>query len=223
MPRRSRGREPAEELIGLAVGEGGQESQPLLLVLAGPNGAGKSTFYDVYVKGVLEVPFVNADHIARTLAPDPLSMAYEAASVAEDLRRKLLGASQSFCMETVFSDPEGAKLSFLKEARAAGYTVILVFIGIDSPELSMARVSQRVLEGGHDVPDEKIQSRYPRTLQNLRASLSVVDYAVLIDNSSADEPYRFVATYVAGELSSTGAVRPAWAAELSDLSGPSSG
>jgi predicted ABC-type ATPase len=91
-------------------------------------------------------------------------------------------------METVFSDPSGDKLAFLREAMTAGYRVVLLFIGLDSPELSQARVIQRVAEGGHDVPDEKLFSRFPRTLENLARATSFVDEARLYDNSDARHP-----------------------------------
>jgi hypothetical protein len=83
----------------------------------------------------------------------------------------------------------------LQDAQAAGYTVFLVFIGIDNPELVVARVIQRVEDGGHDVPDVKIRSRFPRTLVNLQQAVPFVDFAYLFDNSSYDEPYRLVAAF----------------------------
>ena len=69
----------------------------------------------------------------------------------------------SFCMETVFSDPYGAKLRFLRECRSKGYIVVLIFVGLDSVELSRGRIMERVEAGGHDVLDEKIVARLPRT------------------------------------------------------------
>ena len=93
-------------------------------------------------------------------------------------------------METVFSDPQGAKVDFLKECRSNGYSVVMVFIGLESADLSRGRIMERVEAGGHDVPDEKIVTRFPRTFANLRQALTFVDQAFLFDNSSADQPYR---------------------------------
>ena len=88
------------------------ESDRFLIVLAGSNGAGKSTFF----KQILEplgVHFVNADLLARELNPDdPSTVAYEAAALADQERRQLVEMGESFCMETVFSDPVGDKLHF---------------------------------------------------------------------------------------------------------------
>lgn len=147
------------------------DNRPALLVIAGSNGAGKSTFFEEYLEAI-GLPFVNADRLTREKWPDadPATVAYQAAELAETERRNLLSQGVSFCMEIVFSDPERQKLDLLKEAQLKGYTVILVFI---------ARVWQRVNEGGHDVPDEKLNARFPRTLKNLQAAL-------IFDNSFAD-------------------------------------
>ena len=185
----------------------------ILVVVAGPNGAGKTTFVETFLKAT-GLRVVNPDQIARALAPDaPDTVAYEAAKIADTVRRDLLARGVSFCMETVFFDPQGAKLEFLREARTKGYIVFLIFIGLDSSELSRARVIQRVEAGGHDVPDEKLVSRFPRTFRNLQEAITFVDHALLFDNSSAEAPYRFVAEFAAGRLAKRGKCRPAWAGE----------
>lgn len=188
-----------------------------LIVIAGPNGAGKTTFFETFL-APKHIRFVNSDLIARAIKPDdPGAVAYEAASVAETERQLLVAEGASFCMETVFSDPAGAKLGFLRDAQAVGYILFLVFIGIDSAELAISRVVQRVEDGGHDVPDEKIRSRFPRTLENLRKAVCFVDYAYLFDNSACDEPYRYVATFEGGKLARRSEITPAWATEILDL------
>jgi len=184
----------------------------LLIVVAGPNGGGKSTFVETSLKptGIL---IVNPDKVAKGLSPDsPEDLAYEAARVADTWRRDLAARGVSFCMETVFSDPQGAKLEFLKECQSSGYTIILVFIGLESAELSLGRVIQRVDRGGHDVPDAKIEARFPRTFDNLRQALTFVDRALLFDNSSADQPFRFVAEFKAGKRLRRKGFAPPWAA-----------
>lgn len=191
-----------------------EEAGPLLVVVAGPNGAGKTTFVDTFLKST-GLRVVNPDQLARALAPDAAdTVAYEAAQLADTVRRDLLGRGASFCMETVFSDPQGAKLGFLRDARTKGYLVFLIFVGLDSSELSRSRVLQRVEAGGHDVPDEKLVSRFPRTFQNLQEAITFVDHALLFDNSSAEAPFRFVAEFAAGRLARRGKCRPAWAGEL---------
>ena len=197
-----------------------QRSDRVLVVLAGSNGAGKSTFYKHYLLAE-GLPFINADVIARDLAgDDPAEIAAAATRLADRYRRQLAERGQSFVMETVFSDPAGDKLGFLSGCRAKGYVVLLVFIGLDSPMLSRARVAERVERGGHDVPDEKIETRFPRTLENLRRALEVVDFAILFDNSSSGAPFRFVASFEQGKPLDRSDLAPRWAAALPELSPP---
>jgi predicted ABC-type ATPase len=195
--------------------------QPVLIFLAGPNGAGKTTFFEAYLAG-LGLPYVNADRIARDLrAADPRASRDEidrrAFAEAERLRGALVEARLSFCTETVFSDPSGAKLGLLEDARARGFAVFLVFIGLEGPVLSLARVKQRVEQGGHDVPDAKLRARFPRTLANLRAGIPLADEAFVFDNSSYDRPYRVLAVYARGRLVSRHPPLPAWTRGLPGL------
>lgn len=173
--------------------------RPVLVVIAGSNGAGKSTFYDLYLRA-LGLPFVNADHIAGTLHPEaPERFSYEAAAIAEVARRELVAKQVSFCMETVFSDPAGDKVRFLRATQAAGYTVALFLIRLSDPQLSIARVAQRVARGGHDVPDEKLTARFERTRRNAAEALTFVDLAAVIDNSSFDAPFRLLEWWEGGQ------------------------
>jgi predicted ABC-type ATPase len=186
----------------------------VLVFLAGPNGAGKTTFFEEYLAG-LGVPYVNADRLARELAARDTAAPREdidrrAFEEAERLRAALVEARLPFCTETVFSDPAGAKLDFLDRARAAGFAVRLVFIGLEDAELSIARVTQRVAQGGHDVPDDTLRSRFPRTLANVRRAVTRVEAAWLFDNSTYDHPYRLVALYEGGRLVRRHPPLPRW-------------
>ncbi len=90
------------------------------------------------------------------------------------------------------SDPVGDKLAFLRQAQAAGYKVIFNWVRIETIELSIARVMQRVESGGHDVPDEKLEARFPRTWKNASAAPRWADIALEIDNSGVERPFRLV-------------------------------
>jgi predicted ABC-type ATPase len=114
----------------------------------------------------------------------------------------------------VLSDPVGEKVRFLADARAAGYFVVVHCVGLASAAQSRVRVFQRVQEGGHDVPDEKLAARYARVLENLARLLDVPDDLTIDDNSSSAEPYRLVAVLSRGALSKVTRSIPAWAAFL---------
>jgi predicted ABC-type ATPase len=190
------------------------KQSPVQLVLTGSNGAGKSTFYESYLKAS-GLPFVNADAIAKQMGLVAPEGAYQAAQFATQKRIELTNSGLSFIFETVFSDTGGHKLAEFAQARVDGYTVAMIFIGIDSTQLSRARVVNRVARGGHDVPDDKLDERFPRTLANLATALTQLDWVLLLDNSSASQPYRPIALVVSGEprwLSSDHL--PMWAASL---------
>ena len=183
-----------------------------LWLLAGGNGAGKSTFYRTALQP-RGMALVNADNIARDMAPDSTEEAsYAAAQLAEHLRYDLLNKGVSFCFETVFSHP--AKIDFIAQAKALGYEVVLVFIHLDNSDLNKARVIQRVSEGGHNVPEEKIESRIPRTLNHIKTALPLADEVYLLDNSRWDMPLRRIAALKAGTPVIYADTLPAWAREL---------
>jgi predicted ABC-type ATPase len=178
--------------------------RPIVVALAGPNGAGKSTYYESVLSrtGLL---FVNADVIAKATGVD----AYAAADLAEAYRQKLIAQRESFIFETVFSDPAGDKLRALRQMEDSGYTVVLIYIGLASPDQSASRVAMRVAQGGHDVPAEKIASRYERTLKNLSRSLVQLRNVLVYDHSDLNRGYRLVVRKLNGEIA-TAKPLPGW-------------
>ncbi len=178
---------------------------PRLIFLAGPNGAGKSTFFETFL-ATSGLPFVNADRIAAALGIPEI----EAAAAADAARAQLLADRASFVTETVFSDPVGAKLQFLRDAIAVGCHVTLYYIAVSHPQLSGARVSQRVRAGGHDVPPERLERRFRQSLDNLRQALTFVPEVHVFDNSSSTIPYRLVLSVRAGALEYISIPFPAW-------------
>jgi predicted ABC-type ATPase len=183
--------------------------RPLVIALAGPNGAGKSSFYDSQLAD-MRLRFVNADQLALATGIDP----YDAAAVADKVRRQLVAQKESFVFETVFSDPVGDKLEFLKSAERNGYTVLLIFIGIDSPEKSDQRVTMRVSQGGHDVPVDKLTERFPRVMYNLQRALIELANVQVYDNSNLDAKYRLVATRLNGQAIEMHGPTPKWLQSL---------
>ncbi len=185
------------------------DQRPILVALAGPNGAGKTTFYHTHLKPA-GLRFLNADEVARELDID----AYDAAAVITVLRQELVRQQESFVLETVFSDPVGDKLGFLRTAAQSGYTVVLCFIGISGPETSEQRVGMRVSQGGHDVPSDKLASRFPRTLANLQTAMRELPHVLVLDNEDLAAPFRRVAVIESGRLIWSADPLPQWLGKL---------
>lgn len=169
---------------------------PRMWVLAGANGSGNSTFYQLMLEP-RGVRWINADDIARTMWPaDPEGHSYAAAAVAAEQREAAVRAGIDFATETVFSHP--SKLVLLHNARAAGYHVTLVYIHLASAELNVARVAQRVAQGGHNVPQDKIIARRARVQTLMGEAIAAADEAVILDNSDDDNPFVVVARVSGG-------------------------
>ena len=181
------------------------DARPVIVAIAGPNGAGKSTFYEAFVRQV-GLRFINADDIARSLDID----AYDAAQLAQALRRQLVDQRESFVFEAVFADPHGAKVDFLVDAVQRGYAVVLCFIGLRSASIADERVAMRVMQGGHDVPPDKIAARYPRSLANLRRAIAALPFVWVYDNSDLNRPFHKVAEFEHGVLTREYPPLPEW-------------
>jgi predicted ABC-type ATPase len=181
------------------------DARPVVVAIAGPNGAGKTTFFASHLQPA-GLRFVNADEIGRELSVG----VYEAAEAAAHIRQTLLDQRESFVFETVFSDPVGDKMAFLKRAEAAGYTVVLCFVGIDGPVRSEERVAMRVAQGGHDVPTEKLRGRFPRTMKNLREAIRELPHVLVFDNGDLARPFRRVAVFERGKLVEKHPPLPRW-------------
>ena len=187
------------------------DQRPLLVAVAGPNGAGKTTFYHAHLRPA-GLRFLNADEVARELEID----AYEAARLVRELREELVKQRESFVFEAVLSDPVGEKVGFLQTAAQAGYTVVLCFIGLSGPETSEQRVAIRVAQGGHDVPSEKLASRFPRTLANLRSAICELPHVVIFDNDDLRSPFRRAAVFEAGRMVWSSKPMPRWLESLAE-------
>jgi predicted ABC-type ATPase len=181
------------------------DRRPIIVAIAGPNGAGKTTFFHAHLASA-GLRFVNADVLAAELAVE----AYQAARLADALRKTLIERGESFVFETVFSDPVGDKIAFLAEAARCGYVVVLCYIGLSGPDQSAERVAMRVSQGGHDVPDEKLQSRFFRTLANLRAAIARLPHVLVYDNSDLNVPCRLVVVFEHGQLRHLREPIPEW-------------
>jgi predicted ABC-type ATPase len=157
---------------------------PQVVVLAGINGAGKTTASQHMIRESMRIPvFVNADAIARGLnAFDVESEAANAGRIMLEHLHHLAAKRRSFAFETTLSGRTYAV--WLDGLRQSGYAVHLFYYWVESPELSIRRVAERVLAGGHHVPDATIRRRYSRSVRNfLELYRPVVTTWQVYDNS----------------------------------------
>lgn len=155
-----------------------------LFIIAGCNGAGKTTASYTILPDILNCKeFVNADEIARGLSPfQPAKASIEAGRLMLGRINKLLTKRESFAFETTLSTRSYIQL--VDRAHQAGYQVTCLFFWLNSVELAISRVANRVKEGGHDIPEEVIRRRYHSGLENFfKLFLPKVDNWIFVDNS----------------------------------------
>lgn len=157
------------------------ERKPMILVFAGPNGSGKSTitqFFDIV--GI----YTNADDMVAATG-----MSNENAAVLADQKRyKSIELREDFTFETVLSSRY--KLDILEKAKSEGYFIKCVFVLTVDSSVNVARVAARVASGGHNVDEEKIKTRYNKSLNNIKRLLEICDIMHVYDNTI--EPTRII-------------------------------
>lgn len=168
--------------------------RPIVVALAGSNGAGKTTFFESHLTET-GLRFVNADELAVELKLGP----YEAADIADAVRRALVSRRESFVFETVLSDPVGEKIQFLADTADSGFQVVLIYIRIADVATSIQRVSMRVSQGGHDIPDDKLHARFGRTADNLKRATERLPHVLVFDNSDLSQPFRLAEIWEHGD------------------------
>lgn len=156
------------------------QKKPEIIVFAGPNGSGKSTFTEL-LKPPMD--YINADEIKKSLKCSDL----EAAQIAERQRESHFENLEEFCFETVLSTDRNLRL--LKRAKEKGYFIRCFYMITCNSKINVLRVRTRVEKGGHDVPEEKIISRYDRALRLIKELIKVCDICHIYDNSG-EIPFR---------------------------------
>jgi predicted ABC-type ATPase len=150
------------------------------------------------------IPF--SRRVLKFLPPDSPSFA----------ARALLAARESFTLETTLAG-HGA-ITIMKEARKAGFRIVLVYVALKGPELHIERVRLRVSRGGHDIPDVDIRRRYARSLMRAPEALRLADEAVVLDNSGL-HPGRML-LFENGIVISRAEVLAEWAGHLARFQEP---
>ena len=155
-----------------------RNKSPEIIVFAGPNGSGKSTV--TKLAKIIE-PYINADDIKRETGCSDL----DAAIKAESLREAMLAAKTGFTFETVLSTERN--LNLLRRAREGGFFIRCIYILTADVLVNVARVKSRVANGGHDVPEDKIRSRYTKALALIPQLVAVCDVMHIYDNTQTPE------------------------------------
>lgn len=170
---------------------------PVIYLIAGPNGAGKTTFAKEFLPSAHVVEFLNADLLAAGLSPlQPGAMAVRSARMILARWRELLALRRDFAFESTLSGRTYATM--LAEAKAAGYRIRIAYLWLPHVRISLRRVRQRVLTGGHDVPERDVRRRFIPSLVNFfRRYRPLADEALLFD--AASHPPRLIARWAAGE------------------------
>ena len=165
--------------------------RPRLTFIAGANGSGKTTLTRWNASLFQAIPLLDPDAIANTLqattsALRPIAAARQVLkSTAEHLKN-----AESFAVETTLAGKN--YLQMMLDARNRGFEIVLVYIGTENVEINLARIRNRVLAGGHDVPEQDVRRRYKRSYQNLPIAIKRADHSIVFDNSTEDG-YRLIA------------------------------
>ena len=155
-------------------------------IIAGPNGSGKTTFAKMFLPDYVKCPnFVNADLIAQGLAPfEPRAAAIKAGKLVLQQIHEYAEHRVDFAFETTLSGK--SYMGLLAELKAKGYVLHLFFLWLPSAELAIARIKERVQEGGHYVPAEDVRRRFARGINNFFTLYeSLLNSWMLFDNSKA--------------------------------------
>lgn len=150
---------------------------PNLYIIAGCNGAGKTTASNTILPEILHCrEFVNADNIAAGISPfNPDGAAIEAGRIMLTRINQLLAEGKDFAFETTLSTR--SYVSLVRKAQSLGFKVTLVFIWLSSPQAAKERVAIRVKNGGHFIPDDVVERRYYRGIENLvKLFMPICDY-----------------------------------------------
>jgi predicted ABC-type ATPase len=161
-------------------------TRPWIHIVAGSNGAGKTTFAREFLLAEGHAPvFINADLIAAGLSPfDPARVALRAGRIMLQLIDESVARRESFSFETTLSSRNYA--TKIPTWREHGYLVALHFFSLPSADMALARVQQRVTQGGHSIPEPVIRRRFDSGLQNFEQLYKpIVDRWTHYDSSGA--------------------------------------
>lgn len=187
-------------------------------IIAGPNGSGKTTFSISLLENteILTGAHLNADIIAKAYMTDddykdlaPLQVHLKVSELVENTIDDLIEQGSNIILETVFSSKY--KLDTYKKLKDTGYFVNVVFVATNDPMINVLNVAARVKSGGHDVPIDKILSRYDKSIENVKLIAKDVDCLILIDNSVMNQSPMIYSALSKGNIClDNGEDKPEW-------------
>jgi predicted ABC-type ATPase len=186
---------------------------PVLYILAGPNGTGKTTFYSIALQNGFiktDLPFINVDMIARSTGGYADENYEQASLIYRNTVKARIDNNSDFMIESNLADSRSYEwVSLIKRK---GYEIILYYLSTDDVLINIERVQRRVAEGGHDIAEAIIRSRYLQSHSYLKTKLMEFKEVYLIDNSTDASEIKFIlkggmVNYKAGNL-------PNWVKEI---------
>lgn len=176
------------------------------IVFAGVNGAGKSTMYRSY-RALDQMKRINSDEIIREFGGNwrnPEDQ-FEAGRIALIRIDEYLNTKISFNQETTLASANAIRNSM--RARELGYYTELNYVGVENPDIAIERIKQRVLNGGHDIPDEVVRKRYSKSINNLSKAIDAFETVFVYDNTNMFKP---IAQYYNGNAIKIVDALPNW-------------
>jgi predicted ABC-type ATPase len=159
---------------------------PVFTLIAGANGAGKSTLTSGNPEVFSPFPLLDPDAFRKPISPAATASPISAGREVLRLAKEYLERYQSFSIETGKN-----YLEMMIDARTLGFEIVLVFSGTENVEINLHRIAQRVLSGGHDVPEVDVRRRFSRSFKNLSVAIHRAHHTLLFDNS-AEKGYQLL-------------------------------
>lgn len=158
---------------------------PMMYVFAGNNGSGKSTIRNLIVDRLGISVNIDPDALARRIDPlNPEMRKVSAGKEAIKLARECVRNGRDFSIETTLAG--GNAIRLIQAAKSNNFEVTMFYVGLGDYQLNIERVANRVRNGGHHIPTEDIIRRHDTSIRNLLNNLSLIDYLMVIDNSSSE-------------------------------------
>lgn len=165
--------------------------RPCVVIVGGVNGSGKSTFARraAETELLLGQTAINPDELSREAQAELPSLNHSGASLAGAERAekavwRAIAEGRSVAVETVLSSDKF--IPVLAAARRRRYRTRLIFVAVPTVDETLARIASRVLNGGHDVPPDRVRARWSRAHDNLVRLLPLIDYLMVFSNAVAD-------------------------------------